>query len=30
MTGADPVAFTDVAARADIFDVEAGTVKRRG
>ena len=29
MTGADPVAFTDIGARADIFDVEAGTVKRR-
>lgn len=28
MTGADPVAFTDIGARADVFDVEAGTVKR--
>ena len=29
MTGADPAAFSDIAARADIFDVEAGTMKRR-
>jgi DNA replication and repair protein RecF len=29
MTGADPVAFTDIGTRADVFNVEAGTVKRR-
>ena len=30
MTGADPAAFTDLGARADVFAVDAGTVKRRG
>jgi len=29
MTGADPVAFTDVGSGADVFDVDAGQVSRR-
>jgi DNA replication and repair protein RecF len=29
MTGADPAAFTEIAGRAQIFDVMAGTVRRR-
>jgi DNA replication and repair protein RecF len=29
MTGADPAAFTDIAARAQVFAVESGSVKRR-
>jgi DNA replication and repair protein RecF len=29
MTGADPLAFTAVASRAQIFDVEAGRVLRK-
>src|SRR6201985_1331671 len=29
MTGADPAAFADIGTRADVFDVDAGTVKRR-
>ena len=30
MTGADPAAFADVAAQADVFTVSAGRVQRRG
>jgi DNA replication and repair protein RecF len=30
MTGADPLAFTDIAARCEIFDVENGHITRRG
>ena len=30
MTGADPAAFSDVGTRADMFNVEGGTVSRRG
>ena len=30
MTGADPAAFVDVGAGADVFDVEGGHVSRRG
>ncbi len=29
ITGADPLAFSDIAARADIFHVEAGHIERR-
>ena len=29
ITGADPLAFSDIAARADIFHVEAGQIERR-
>jgi DNA replication and repair protein RecF len=29
MTGADPAAFGDIAARAVVFDVRPGTVTRR-
>ena len=30
MTGADPAAFADVAAQADVFTVMPGAVQRRG
>jgi len=29
MTGADPVAFTEVGARGEIFDVDSGQIARR-
>jgi DNA replication and repair protein RecF len=30
MTGADPAAFTDVGAAAEIFEVDSGRIARRG